>query len=102
MRAGWVPFVWGCILAALGLAAAGRVSAAEPLFRTVDLNRGEAQEVAFADGTKARIKLLEVEESRDPLRSAIRLARVKVEINGSAATLASGNYRLPATVAGVQ
>lgn len=74
----------------------------QPLFRTIDLDRGEAQEVELADGSKARIKLLEVEEVRDSLRSAIRLARIKVEINGTPATLTSGNYRLPATMAGVQ
>ena len=32
----------------------------KPLFRTVDLNRGESQEVEFADRTKARVKLLDV------------------------------------------
>src|SRR5262245_55777071 len=80
----------------------GSAAPRQPLFRTVDLNRGEAQEVELTDGTKVKIKLLEVEEVRDSLRSAIRLARVKVEINGSTATLTSGNYRLPVTVAGVQ
>ena len=37
-----------------------------------------------ADGTKARVKLLDVEEERDGVRSAIREARVKVEVNGQA------------------
>ena len=74
----------------------------KPLFSTVDLDRNESQEVQLADGTRAKVKLLDVEETRDSLRSALRLARVKVEINGSTTTLTSGNYQLPVTVAGVQ
>ena len=74
----------------------------KPLFSTVDLDRNESQEVQLADGTRAKVKLLDVEETRDSLRSAVRLARVRVEINGSRLTLTSGNYRLPVTVAGAQ
>ncbi|HEV3255508.1 MAG TPA: PKD domain-containing protein [Gemmataceae bacterium] len=74
----------------------------QPLFRTVDLNRGELQEVDLSNGTKAKVKLLGVEETRDRLRSAIRLARVKVEVNGQTLSLVSANYRLPRTAAGVQ
>jgi hypothetical protein len=72
------------------------------LFRVLDLDRGESQEVQFASGGKATVKLLGVEETRDALRSAIRLARLKLEVNGTQTTIASGNYRLPVTVAGVQ
>ena len=36
------------------------------------------------------------------MRSAIRQARVKVEVNGQTTTLVSANYRLPITVGGVQ
>ena len=46
--------------------------------------------------------LLDVEEERDGVRSAIRQARVRVEVNGQTTTLISANYRLPVTVAGVQ
>ena len=73
-----------------------------PPFRTVDLNRGESQDVTFADGAGARLKVLDVEETRDSLRGAIRLARVKLEINGSPAVVTCGNYRLPMTVGAVQ
>src|SRR5262245_6163378 len=73
-----------------------------PLHRTVDLDRGELVEVDLADGSKAKVKLLDIEETRDTLRSAIREAKVKVEINGQAATLVSGLSRLPEAVAGVQ
>src|SRR5262249_10652959 len=51
---------------------------------------------------KARIKLVDVKETRDSVRSALREAHVKVEINGNVVTLVSGNYRLPVTVGGVQ
>jgi murein DD-endopeptidase MepM/ murein hydrolase activator NlpD len=74
----------------------------KPLLRAVDLNVGESQEVALSDGTKARVKLLDVAEERDAVRSAIRQARVKVEVNGKTATLISANYHLPVTIAGVQ
>jgi hypothetical protein len=77
-------------------------TAHKPLLRTVDLDRGESQLVELADGTRARIKLLDVEEERDSVRSAIRQARVKVEINGRTTTLTSADYRLPITVGGVQ
>ena len=59
-------------------------TAHKPLLRTVDLDRGESQLVELADGTRARVKLLDVEEERDGVRSAIRQARVKVEVNGQA------------------
>ena len=74
----------------------------QPLLRTVDLDRGESQVIELSDGTKARVRLLDVEEDRDGVRSAIREARVKLEVNGQAATLVSANYRLPVTVGGVQ
>src|SRR5262249_5272513 len=69
---------------------------------TVDLDRGETELVELADGTSARVKLLDVEEERDGVRSAIRQARVRVEVNGQATTLVSANYRLPIAVGGVQ
>ena len=92
------------LLAALPVAqAAGQDHTAhKPLVRTVDLDRGESQLVELADGTRARVKLLDVEEERDGVRSAIRQARVRVEVNGRTTTLVSANYRLPIAVGGVQ
>jgi murein DD-endopeptidase MepM/ murein hydrolase activator NlpD len=81
---------------------AGNDEPQQPLFRTVDLDRNESQAVQLADRATVKVKLLGVEETRDSLRSALRLARVSLEINGSPVTLTSGNYRLPVTVAGVQ
>ncbi|MCX6906412.1 MAG: peptidoglycan DD-metalloendopeptidase family protein, partial [Verrucomicrobia bacterium] len=73
-----------------------------PLDRIVDLSIGETQQAMLSDGSTARVKLLGVEETRDALRDAVRIARVKVEINGKAATLSSANYNIPITVGGVQ
>ncbi len=95
-RSQWVCFAWLTV-------ACHFATAAEPsLVRVVDLSRGESAEVTLADGTKTRVKLLEVQETRDAIRDAVRTARVKVEINGHATTLEAGNYQLPVTFAGVQ
>lgn len=85
--------------------AAGFLTAADllqPLHRTVDLNIGEAQEVTLWDGTTAKVKLFGVPETRDTVRSAVRRAEVRIEVNGAITNLVSGNYRLPVTCAGVQ
>jgi murein DD-endopeptidase MepM/ murein hydrolase activator NlpD len=74
----------------------------KPLFATIDLDRGETVEVRLPDGGKATVKLLEIKETRDSLRDALRRADVTVEINGRTTTLTSGNYRLPVTAGGVQ
>jgi murein DD-endopeptidase MepM/ murein hydrolase activator NlpD len=74
----------------------------KPLLRTVDLRIGESQEVQLSDGSKATVKLLDLVETRDNVRSAIREARVKIEVNGKTADLVSGYYRIPVTVGGVQ
>jgi murein DD-endopeptidase MepM/ murein hydrolase activator NlpD/dienelactone hydrolase len=73
-----------------------------PLFRTLDLDRGERQTVELSNGQKVIVKLLDVQETRDALRSAVRLARVTVEIDGTTNIVTSGNYSLPVTLAGVQ
>ncbi len=77
-------------------------AAITPLVRTVDLNIGEVQEVELADGSKARVKLLDVQEIRDQLRHAVREARATVEVNGASVSLVSATYHLPVTAAGVQ
>ena len=79
------------------------LSAAQPpLFRVLDLDLGTTEQVTLSDGKTATVKLLSTSETRDRVRSAIRDARVELEINGAHATLSCGNYRLPMTVAGVQ
>ena len=74
----------------------------DPMHRVVDLDIGESRQVELRDGSRARVKLLALEESRDPIRDAVRRAVVKVEVNGQAIELTSATYHLPRTVAGVQ
>jgi murein DD-endopeptidase MepM/ murein hydrolase activator NlpD len=74
----------------------------EPTLRAVDLTIGESAEVKWADGSTAKVKLLDVQEKRDSMAKAVREAKVKVEINGAEAWLTSANYNLPKTVGGVQ
>jgi len=68
----------------------------------VDLNVNEAQEVTLSDRTIVRVKLLSVDETRDPMRDAVRQARIRVEVNGQSLVLTSATYHLPVTFAGVQ
>jgi murein DD-endopeptidase MepM/ murein hydrolase activator NlpD len=86
----------------LSPASDSKEEARKPLLRAVDLDIGETKEVLLADGKKATVKLIAVREARDSVRSAVREARVNIEVNGKAAELVSGNYCLPQTVGGVQ
>ena len=79
-----------------------RLPADGPLHQTVDLALGESAEVALWDGTRARVKLLDLKETRDEVCNAVRRAEVKLEVNGQAVSIASGNYHLPTSAAGVQ
>src|SRR5207248_2291575 len=73
-----------------------------PLLRALDLNVGESKEVALANGNKVVVKLLDLRETRDELRNAVRRAEVMVDVSGQKVSLVSANYRLPVTVAGVR
>ncbi len=90
------------LAAGLGVAAQAEPTASPSSLRTLDLNLGDAQQVELQDGTKAAVRLLDLRETRDILRGAVRRAEVDVEVNGQRVTLISANYRLPTTVAGVQ
>lgn len=72
------------------------------LFQVVDLAVGETQTVTLADGKTATVRLISVDEPRDPIRLAVREPKVKVEIDGKAVELVSGNYNLPVAVGEVQ
>ena len=50
-----------------------------PLVRTVDLDLGQSCTVTLSDGKKAAVKLLDLTETRDPLRNAVRSAEVTVQ-----------------------
>jgi murein DD-endopeptidase MepM/ murein hydrolase activator NlpD len=74
----------------------------QPLVRVVDLDLGESQSIELSDGTTARVKLLALDQDRDPIRDAVRRAVVKVEVHGQPVELTSATYHLPRTDAGVQ
>ena len=90
------------IACASHLTAAQPEPTAAPLVRVVDLKLGESAEVTLCDGTKVQVQLLDLQETRDSLRDAVRNARVHVAIDGRKAWLTSANYNLPATVGKVQ
>jgi len=73
-----------------------------PLVRAVDLALMESTQVELCDGEKVVVKLLEVKETSDPVREAVRSARVKIEVDGRAVWLESANYELPRTVGKVR
>ncbi|HEY3320160.1 MAG TPA: PKD domain-containing protein [Planctomycetota bacterium] len=94
--------VIACLLAALLSVSAAGADGVPPLLRTLDLNLGETQDTELADGSKARVKLVDLQETRDTVCKNIREARVVVEVNGVPITLVSATYRLPVTIGGVQ
>ena len=83
-------------------AAGKREASLEPLVRVVDLNVGEETTVDLADGSRVQVRLLDVRETRDPIRQAIRRAEAVVEVNGERGTLSAGLYHLPVQLGGVQ
>src|SRR5213594_1812469 len=84
------------------LKAADSAPARTAIIRAVDLDVNEAQEVELANGAKARVKLVRLEEKRDALRDAVREARVHIALNGQSLVLTSATYHLPVTFGGVQ
>ncbi len=73
-----------------------------PLVRVVDLDRGESQNVTLTNGETVTVKLLDLEETRDNVRNAVRKATVKVEVDGREVSLVSSTYRRPVVVVAVQ
>src|ERR1041384_806748 len=96
------PFAVLCSLTISVLQAEPPKPTLEPSLRAVDLRVGESTEVTFADGSRAKVRLLDVREQRDSMSAAVREARVNLEVNGRQVWLTSANYNLPQTVGGVQ
>jgi murein DD-endopeptidase MepM/ murein hydrolase activator NlpD len=86
----------------LAFASMGQVPAPRIVHRTVDLRVGETQDVSLSNGTAAHVKLLDLQERRDEVNGAVRLAQVRVEVNGQVTNLTSGTYHLPVTFGSVQ
>lgn len=80
----------------------GPIAPWEPLVRVVDLDLSESATVELCDGQRVEVQLLDLKETRDPIRGAVRSAVVTVQVDGERVTLESGMYNLPRQVAGVQ
>ena len=67
----------------------------EPLLATVDLDRGETVEVRLPDGGKSTVNLLDIKETRDSLREAVRGADMTVELKGRGSFLKTSCVQFP-------
>src|SRR5215213_3785280 len=86
---------------AVQTAARDNALSAELMHVTFGVDVGEQVTARLLDGSRAHLKLIDVHEVRDSVRSALREAHVTIEINGEKTMLVSGNYRLPTKVGGV-
>ena len=95
-----------CLLSIVPFESEGIAGSAEPartpLVTAIDLNVGESATLKLHDGSQATVKLLDLKETRDDIRNAVRLATVSVEVNGQNVSLVSSTYRLPVAIAGLQ
>ena len=73
-----------------------------PLVRVVDLDVSESAMVVLSDGRSVKVTLVKLDETRDPIRQAVRSAVVKVRVDDQEVTLESGMYNLPRQVGPVQ
>ncbi len=93
------------MLAACGLQVdlhAADAPALTPLVRVVDLTVGDSTTVELCNGQKVDVRLVDLQETRDPVRQAVRSAMVTVQVDDETITIESGMYNLPQRVAGVQ
>ena len=99
-------WIWSHVIILVALAGTASALAAEPkrkpLFVTVDLDKGQSQMVTLSDGSRAGITLLQVVETRDDVRNAVRHAQATVRVNGQTIDLVASAYNLPKTVGNVQ
>ena len=82
-----------CCIAAF--ASTGQLLWASPLRTVVDMSVHESREVALWNGQTVNVRVLDLLETRDELRGAIRVARVRIAVDGNSTELESGNYNLP-------
>ena len=66
-----------------------KTSVLAPPFVTIDLDVGDSQEVTLTDGKKVTVKLLDLRETHDTLRKAVRRAEVTVAVADQKVTLVS-------------
>ena len=73
-----------------------------PVRIVTDIDIGETQQLKLTNGTTAEVTLVAIKDSVDRLNSAVRAAKVEIDVNGQTAMLYTGNYNLPVTVGYVQ
>src|SRR5262245_53266664 len=76
-----------------------------PLHRVLDMDVGESGEVQVGDGDSRvgfTVKVLDLQETREEIYSALTAARVKVVIDGVEAWVKCATYNLPVTVGRAQ
>lgn len=73
-----------------------------PIVSVVDLNIGEETLVSLSNGEQVKVILLNLKETRDPIRQAVRSAMVTVQVDKEKIMLESGMYNLPRKIGRVQ
>ena len=73
-----------------------------PLVRVIDLDVGETQEITLCNGKKVSVRLVDLVETRDSVRSAVRRAELTVQVDGKTGRLGAAMYELPITLGQVQ
>jgi len=68
----------------------------------VYLDEGESREFTLKNGAVKRVRLVSVEDVRDPAVKLVRRARVRVEVNGKPVALVSAPYVMPTEFDGLR
>lgn len=70
--------------------------------QTVSLQVGESWHFSMGDSEARNLRLLAVEEDRDAVVRQVRLAHVRIQLDGQVHTLRCGPYVMPASIAGLR
>ena len=74
----------------------------QPLLTTVDLNLGESQRLTLCNNQAVEVELINLTETCDEIRGAVRRSEVTVAIDGARGKLISATYHLPTVIGSVQ
>lgn len=91
-----------CLLSLMSPDTFGQTPQWSPIVRVIDLNVGDSQTVRLHDGKDVTVKLVGLHERRDPIRDAVREARVQLIVDGEPIELVSATYHLPRRIGAVQ
>lgn len=71
-----------------------------PLFSMMDVNVNEPVTATLPDGVQIPVEVLELTETRDPIRGAMRRADVRLKVNGDETVITSCLYNRPVAIGG--